>query len=53
MEKSVFAEDGIVNIDVQDLYLMQVFVKTVGLEGLLSLLKTESERYAEQNRRMF
>ena len=25
----------------------------MGLEGLLSLLKTESERYAEQNGRMF
>ena len=32
---------------------MQVFAKTVGLEGLLSLLKTESERYTEQNGRMF
>ena len=32
---------------------MQVFAKMVGLEGLLSLLKTESERYAEQNERMF
>ena len=53
MEKCVFAEDGIVNIDVQDPSPMQVFAKTVGLEGLLSLLKTESERYAEQNGRMF
>ena len=32
---------------------MQVFAKMVGLEGLLLLLKTESERYAEQNGRMF
>ena len=53
MEKYVFAEDGIVNIDVQDPSPMQVFAKTVGLEGLLSLLKTESERYTEQNGRMF
>ena len=53
VEKCVFAEDGIVNIDVQDPSPMQVFAKTVGLEGLLSLLKTESERYAEQNGRMF
>ena len=53
MEKCVFAEDGIVNIDVQDPSPMKVFAKTVGLEGLLSLLKTESERYAEQNGRMF
>ena len=53
VEKCVFAEDGIVNIDVQDPSPMQVFAKTVGLEGLLSLMKTESDRYAEQNGRMF
>ena len=53
MEKFVFAEDGIVNIDVQDLSSMQVFAKSVGLEGLLSLLKSESERCSEQNGRMF
>ena len=46
VEKCVFAEDGVVNIDVQDPSPMQVFAKTVGLEGLLSLLKTESDRYA-------
>ena len=53
MEKCVFAEDSIVNIDVQDLSPMKVFAKTVGLEGLLSLLKTELKRYAEQNGTMF
>ena len=53
VEKCVFAEDSIVNIDVQDLSPMKVFAKTVGLEGLLSLLKTELKRYAEQNGRMF
>ena len=53
VEKYVFAEDGIVNIDVQDPSPMQVFAKTKGLEGLRSLLKTESERYTEQSRRMF
>ena len=35
VEKCVFAEDGIVNTDVQDPSQMQVFAKTVGLEGLL------------------
>ena len=49
VETCVFAEDGIVNIDVQ----CKVFAKTVGLEGLLFLLKTESERYTKQNGRMF
>ena len=53
VEICVFAEDGIVNIDVQDPSPMQVFAKTVGLEGLLSLLKTKSERYTERNGRMF
>ena len=52
VEKCVFAEDGIVNIDVQDPSPIQVFAKTVGLEGLLSLLKTQLERYAAQNGRM-
>ena len=46
VKKFVFAEDSIVNINVQDPSPMQVFAKTVDLEGLLSLLKTESERYA-------
>ena len=49
--KCVFAEDGIVNIDVEDPSPMQVFTKMVGLEGLLSLMKTESRD--EQNGRMF
>ena len=53
VEKCVFAEDGMVNIDVQDPSPMQVFAKTMGLEGLLSLLKTESERYTKQNGKMF
>ena len=53
VERYVFAKDGILNIDVQDPSPMQVFAKTVGLEGLLSFLKTESERFAEQNGRMF
>ena len=46
VEKCVFAEDSIVNIDVQD-------PSTVDLEGLLLLLKTKMERYAEQNGRVF
>ena len=53
VEECVFAEDGIVNFDFQDPSPMQVFAKTVGLEGLVSLLKTQSERNTEQNGRMF
>lgn len=32
---------------------LQVFSKTVGLEGVLTLIKIESERYAEQSGRTF
>ena len=32
---------------------MQVFSKNVGLDGMLLLIKTESERYADQSGRMF
>ena len=53
IEKCVFAEDGIVNIADQEPSPEQVFAKMVDLEGLLSLLKTESERYTEQNVRIF
>ena len=52
-ENCAFAEDGIVDIDVQDPSPTQIFAKAVGLEGLLSLLKTELERYTELNGRMF
>ena len=38
-KKCVFAEDSIVNSDAQDPSQIQVFAETVGLEGLLSLLK--------------
>ena len=53
VEKRVFAGDGIVDVDIQDPSPMQVFAKTVSLEGFLSMLKTESGRYTEQNGRMF
>ena len=53
LEKCVFAGGGIVNNDVQDPSPMQVVAKTVNLEGLLSLLKPESERYAEQMEECF
>ena len=53
VEKCKFTEKGIVNIDIEGPSPMQVFSKTVGLDGMLLLIKTESERYADQSGRMF
>ena len=56
MEKRIqckCAKEGILNIEIENVSPIQVFSKTVGLERLLLLIKKESERYAEQNRRMF
>ena len=53
MEKYVFAEEDIVDIDTEDPSPKQVFAKMVSLEGLILLLKNELERYAEKNGRMF
>ena len=46
-------EEGIVNITLENPSPLQVFAETIGLEGLLTLIKVESERYAEQNRRVY
>ena len=53
IKKCTFAEEGIININLENPSPLQVFSETVGLEGLLTLIKTESERYAEQNGRIF
>ena len=56
MEKRIqckCAKEGILNIEIENVSPIQVFSKIVGLERLLLLIKKESERYAEQNRRMF
>ena len=47
------AEEGILNIVFESPSPLQIFSETVGLEGLLTLIKTESERYAEQSVRTF
>ena len=46
-------EEGIVNITLENPSPLQVFAETIGLEGLLTLIKVESERYAEQNGRVY
>lgn len=46
-------EEGIVNIRLENPSPLQVFSETIGLAGLLTLIKTESERYAGQNGRVF
>ena len=47
------AEEGILNIVFENPSQLQIFSEAVGLEGLLTLIKNESERYAEQSRRTF
>ena len=42
------AEEGILNIVFENPSPLQIFSETVGL-GLITLIKTESERYAEQS----
>ena len=46
-------EEGIVNITLENPSPLQVFAETIGLEGLLTLIKVESERYPEQNGRVY
>ena len=53
MKKCSLAKEGIVNINCENSSLFQVFTETIGLEGLLALIKIESERYAAQNWRVF
>ena len=53
MKKCSLAEEGIVNINLENLSPFQVFTETIGLEGLLTLIKIESERYAAQSGRVF
>ena len=53
LKKCSLAEEGIVNINFENPSPFKVFAETIGLEGLLTLKKIESEKYAEQNGRLF
>ena len=53
LKKCRLAEEGIVNINLENRSPFQVFTETIGLEGLLTLIKIESERYAAHNGRVF
>ena len=46
-------EEGVVNIQVENTTPYDVFTKCIGLPGLLSMIKMESERHAAQNGREF
>ena len=46
-------EEGVVNIQVENTTPYNVFTKCIGLPGLLSMMKMESERRAAQNGREF
>ena len=46
-------EEGVVNMQTENVTPFEAFSKCVGLPGLLSMMKIESERYAAQNERQF
>ena len=53
MKKCSLAEEGIVNINFENPSSFQLYTETIGLEGLLTLIKIESEKYAAQNGGVF
>ena len=46
-------EEGVVNMQTENVTPFEAFSKCIGLSGLLSMVKIESERYAAQNGRQF
>ena len=46
-------EEGVVNMQAENLIPFEAFSKCIGLPGLLSMMKIESERYAAQHGRQF
>ena len=53
LKKYSLTEGGRVNINLENPSPFQVFTETIGLQGLLTLIKIKSERHAEQNERVF
>ena len=46
-------EEGVVNMQTENVTPFEAFSKCIGLPGLLSMMKIESERYAAQNGNSF
>ena len=46
-------EEGVVDMQTENVTPFEEFSKCIGLPGLLSMMKIESERYAAQNGRQF
>ena len=46
-------EEGVVNMQTENVTPFEAFSKCIGLPGLFSMMKIESERYAAQNGRQF
>ena len=46
-------KEGVVNMQTENVTPFEAFSKCIGLPGLLSMMKIESERYAAQNGRQF
>ena len=53
LKECALADDGKVRIDFEISSPFKVFNKCIGFQGLFSVLKIESERYATQNGREF
>ena len=53
MQACSFKEEGVVNMQTENVTLFEAFSKCIGLPGLLSMMKIESERYAAQYGRHF
>ena len=53
LKKCSLAEEGIVSINLDNPSPFQVFTETIGLEGLHTLIKIKSKRYAAQNGTIF
>ena len=45
----LFEEEGVVNMQTENVTSFEAFSQCIGLPGLLFMMKIESERYAAQN----
>ena len=53
LKKCSLAEEGLVNANLENPSPFQIFTEVIGLEGLFTLIKIESEKYTAQNGKVF
>ena len=53
LQSCSFKEEGVVNMEIENVTPFEAFSKCIDVPGLLSTMKTEFERYAAQNGRQF